>query len=354
MSERASASSASRSEEVRQRRSRQSKDRMKKAATSSTRAKRPAAQKRYSAVAPTIFARGGMGTPVVRRTQSRVKRKVAIPLDSPGAELQMPALPVVRLGWRLLSFFLVILLGAALYMAMTRPELQVGVPQVEGLKRLSADELDAVTELEGLPIFMVDPARATEEIKAAFPELQDVSVEIVLPATVKITAMEREPVLAWKYNKQTLWMDAEGAIFPARGEPDGAIITVKADSLPPLLPVILPNTGDTTTTGQSVLESQKPPELSLSQRQVDPKLMEGIQTLSAEMPDGTMLIYSESEGMGWNDPNGWRAYVGKMLDNLDLKMLVYNQIVDQLNKQDIRPVLVSVAQVDAPYYRLEQ
>ncbi len=346
-----SGTNSSRSDEVRQRRSQQSKDRMKKAATSSTRAKRPVIQKRYSAVAPTIFARGGLGTPVVRRTQSRVRRKVSIPLDSPGAELQMPALPLVRPGWRLLSFFLVVVLGAALYLAMTRPELQVGVPQVEGLKRLSPSDLDAVVELEGLPIFMVDPAKATAELKTVFPELKGITVEIVLPTTVKITAVEREPVLAWEYNKQTLWMDAQGSIFPARGEPDGEIINVQADSLPPLLPVILPSTGDT---AQTATETPNPPELSLSQRQVDPKLLDGIQALSRQMPAGTTLVYNESEGMGWDDPNGWRVFIGKTLNNLDLKMLVYDAIVKQINKQEIRPVLVSVAEVNAPYYRLEQ
>ncbi len=340
-------SNGPRADQVRQRRGEQSKDRMKKAATSSTRAKRPVLQKRYSAVSPTIFARGGFGTPVVRRTQSRVKRKVAIPLNSPGVELQMPALPVVRPGWRILSFFLVIALGAALYLAMTRPELEVGTPRVEGLKRLSPSDLDAVLELQGLPIFMVDPAKATKVLVSSFPELKDVSVSIILPATVKISAVERQPVLAWDYNKQTLWMDAGGSIFPARGEPDGDVITVQADSLPPLLPVLLPNTGTTTAT-------QAPPELSLNQRQVDPKLLQGIQTLSKQMPAGTALVYSASEGIGWDDPNGWRAYIGKTLDNLDLKMLLYNEIVKQLNKDGTRPILVSVADVNAPYYRLEQ
>ncbi len=340
-------SNNSRSNQVRQRRSSQSKERIKKAATSSTRAKRPAIQKRYSSVSPTIFARGGLGTPVVRRTQSRVKRKVAIPLNSPGAELQMPALPLVRLGWRLLSFFLVVGLSAALYLAMTRPELQVDVPQVQGLTRLAPSDLDAVTELEGLPIFMVDPAKATEELKLAFPELKSISVKIGLPAKVTVTAEERQPALAWKYNKQTLWMDAGGSIFPARGEPGGDIISVKADSLPPLLPVILPNTGSQTPT-------QPAAELSLSQRQVDPKLLEGIELLNKQMPAGTVLIYSETEGIGWDDPNGWRVYVGKTLDNLNLKMMLYDEIVKQLNSQEVRPVMVSVAEVNAPYYRLEQ
>lgn len=345
-----SGSNGTRSEQLRRRRSQRSNERVKKV-TGRAYERRSARATPYSAVAPTIFVRGGFGTPVVRRAQSRVKRKVAIRLDSPGAELQMPALPVVQPGWRLLSALLVVALSALLYLVWTRPELQVSVPQVEGLQRLTPTDLDAVVELEGLPIFMVDPAEAEQTLRAAFPELKEVSVKVALPAAVKITAIERQPALAWNYNQQTLWVDDEGAIFPARGEPNEPIITVQANSLPPLLPVI---NLSAQMEGEAGAEVQKPPELSLSQRQVDPKLLDGIHVLNEQMPAGTLLAYNSRDGIGWDDPKGWRVFVGKSLDDLQLKMLVYRKIVSELEDMQVQPAMVSVAEVHAPYYRLEQ
>jgi hypothetical protein len=42
------------------------------------------------------------------------------------------------------------------------------------------------------------------------------------------------------------------------------------------------------------------------------------------------------------------------LDNIDLKMTVYKAIVKRLKDEGIKPVLVSLENVDTPYYRLEK
>jgi cell division septal protein FtsQ len=333
-----------RAENIRQRKSKRSTDREVRASK----------QVRYAAETPTVFVRGGFGTPVVRRTQSKVKRKLAIPMDRPGAEIQMPALPIVRPGWRILSFFLVVLCAGLLYLAYNSPELKVSTPQVDGINRLSPADIDTVAEVSGLPVFMVDPGAVKAALTEAFPELSEISVTLVLPAEVKINVIERQPMLAWSFNGQTIWVDNEGAIFPVHGESATSLLKIESEGPPPLAPdENLVSKTITAEDGSVLYEVDDPSRVSLSHRAVDSELLKGILTLSAQLPENTTLAYSLSEGVGWNDWRGWRVYVGRELDNLNIKMAIYNTIVEQLNQQEIKPALVSVASVNAPYYRME-
>jgi hypothetical protein len=336
---------ANRADEVRHRRTKRTQEK----------AKRAVKQVRYASEAPVVFARGGFGTPVLRRTQSKVKRKVAIPLSS-GAELQMPALPMVQPGWRLLSFFLVCLLSFAIYTAVTSPAFVVHEPEIFGIQRLTVNDIDVIAEIAGTPIFMVDPAGATENLKAAFPELSSVSVKIILPTAVVIDVVERIPVVAWHYDQQTLWIDAEGAIFPARGQPLEPLIAISADIPPPLLPKALPVKSDKDGEEAESIENNLPDGAlgSMVGRRVDPKMMEGIQVLSHSLPTDTILVYEKLHGMGWSDPAGWNVFIGRNLDDLHIKMAVYERLVEKINQEDVLPSIVSVAQVHAPYYRWEQ
>jgi hypothetical protein len=317
-------------------------------------AKRAVKQVRYASDAPVVFARGGFGTPVLRRTQSRVKRKVSIPLSS-GAELQMPALPMVKPGWRLLSFFLVCVLSFAIYTAVTAPALIVNEPEVFGIQRLTVNDIDVIAEIAGLPVFMVDPVESTTNLKAAFPELSEVNIKIVLPAAVVIDVVERQPVVAWHFDQQTLWIDAEGAIFPARGEPLEPLISISADVPPPLLPASQPVKSDddkvTENTEEKLPDDSKG---SMVDRRVDMSMLEGIVSLTEILPPDTTLAYDQQHGMGWSDPQGWNVFIGRRLDDLHIKMAVYERLVEKINQEDALPSIVSVAQVHAPYYRWEQ
>jgi cell division protein FtsQ len=333
-----------RAEQVRQLRSKLSQDKVKRAVK----------QVRYASEAPVVFTRGGFGTPVLNRAQSKVKRKVAIPLNS-GAELQMPALPMVKAGWRMLSFILVCALSFAIYTVTTSPTFTVSEPEIFGIQRLTVNDIDVIAEIAGSPIFMVDPVEATANLKAAFPELSEVSVKIILPASVVIDVVERQPVLAWHYDQQTLWIDAEGAIFPARGELQGSLIAVSAD-IPPLL---LPKERPAKTEGQAESEDladsavQSAPG-SMVGRRVDPHMLNGIMALSQILPADTTLAFDQIHGMGWSDPAGWNVFIGSKLEDLDIKMAVYQKLVEKINQEEALPSIVSVAQVHAPYYRWEQ
>lgn len=335
-----------RAELARERRSRESQQHSQQAAT----------RVRYTAVTPPLTMRGSMGTPVIQRTRSQVRRQVNIRLGSPGAEMQLPSLPAIRPGWRLVSGLLVILCCAAVIMGFTAPTFQVGVPEVAGLTRISAEDLSETLRLENTPVFLVQPSQVQARVARAYPELKDISVKVILPNRVIVSAVERQPILAWEYDTNLIWIDAEGLIFPARGEPAAPLLTIVADSAPPLFtPVdsLAALVEDPTATPEEQA-AEKPANKPRVPKQVSPEFLKAIFALSEKLPPETSLTYNSSNGLGWNDPLGWKVYVGVSLEDFDLKLALYERIVKALQEKGIQPALVSVAYLHAPFYRLEE
>ncbi len=333
-----------RAEQIRQRRARQSQGKTKKVTYAV----------RYAAEAPSVFVRGGLGTPVVQRAQSRVRRKIAIPLGSPGSEMQVPSLPILHPGWRLFSGLITVLLSAILIMSLSSSDFEVGTPEIQGIQRLNRGDLQAVMNVEGTPIFMIDPRQMTEKLVGAFPELTGIAVKVKMPHHVIVSAQERAPVLAWQYDEKTLWIDPEGMVFPMRGDVEYPLLMVYADEAPPT--VALETTAEDTqpAAGDSNENEDQKKEKLLTHRKVEPQVMQAILSLSNQMPAETALVFSRRDGLGWSDPRGWDVYIGSSLDDLDLKMAIYNRIVEKIESQGIQPGMISVAHIHAPFYRLEQ
>jgi cell division protein FtsQ len=133
----------------------------------------------------------------------------------------------------LLSGILVIILGFVAYNAIYSPIFQVAELQVEGLRRLTAQDLNAVSDILMKSILYVNPQEIQEELLAAFPDLESVKVEVDVPANVTIRAVERRPVLTWEKGEDILWVDATGVAFPPRGD-NGPQVRVVAPTLPTL------------------------------------------------------------------------------------------------------------------------
>jgi len=71
------------------------------------------------------------------------------------------------------------------------------------------------------------------------------------------------------------------------------------------------------------------------------------------MPQETTFLYSHNNGLGWIDPGGWKVYVGLDLSDLGTKIAEYQAIIKKLDLQGIRPVMVSVEHIDAPFFRTQ-
>jgi cell division septal protein FtsQ len=283
----------------------------------------------------------------------KAKRRYDVALNTPGVEIRLPSLPRIALGWRLLSGILVLLLGAAVYFTWSSPLFQVNNLEVEGLERLTIEDLNAVANVVGRSILFVEPARIREDILKAFPEISELSVDINLPASVIVKAVERRPVITWKQGDKVFWVDSNGVVFPRRGD-DGPSVVIKAENLP---------ISTTTTTNQPVDEGKKD-ELDET-LQLEPisepaivvipqDLIQAILELSDEKPKKTPLIYNEEHGLGWKDAKGWQVFFGADVDQIEMKLDVYEAIVKRLKKEGVNPSLISVENVHAPYYRMER
>jgi cell division protein FtsQ len=334
-----------RSDQVRQRRQQTSQRRINQAAERST---RPMA-------VPPVISRGGMASvPLRQRVQTHPRRQYYYSLNTTGAEVRLPALPAIHPGWRLLSGALVLGLAAALFLLWNFPLFQLSAARVVGAKRLSAHDINAVLDVAGLPAVEASPREMEDELLTAFPDLEAVDVRVGFPASLLVSVKERVPLIAWEQNGQTLWIDEQGVAFPPRGEPPENLLLVQAQADP----VTLEPKADAAANGVSLpsitaAHSTLPGGTAVAKPFLPPELIPGILAMKAEAPSGTALAYDPRYGLGWNDPKGWRVYFGFDKTDMGSKLIEYQAIVAKLEKDGIKPALISVQFIHAPFYRLE-
>jgi hypothetical protein len=297
---------------------------------------------------------------VLKKTQSRGNRRVSMRVGN-GAEVIFRNIPVIRPGWRLLSSFLVLLIGAALYMAWNTPALRISQVTLVGNKRVSSADIQAILNLNGQQIFAVDPTVIVKKITAAFPEVTNVTAEVNSPADVVVSFDERQPLITWSFNKTSYWVDPSGFIF----KPHGKVTTpvnIKANEPPPVVetPVPAATSGTPTPEAQGKNASLTQADASASQstslvgKHISPVVMSSAIKLGAMLKKNTTLAYSNTDGLGWHDAGGWDVYIGLDLNNMDTKLLMYKAVVEQVKKDGVTPVLISVENPDTPYYRTEK
>lgn len=312
-----------RAEIVRQRRAQQNSQRLKHA---SQQAHRPL---------PPVTTRG---TPyVMPKRKSAPGHRFGLSLGLPHVERignPLHALPRPRLGWRLLSFFLILGLGAGLYFAWTSPYFRVAQAYVVGNTRLSAAEINAVLGIANQPIFMLMPKEIAARLRQNYLELASAQVKVYLPNYVWVYVTERTPVILWQQGQAYTWIDASGVAFQPRGQVAGLIL-VSALATPPA--------------GMALLDDPLSPPPYLST-----ELAAAIQVLAGSVPAGTTLIYDPSHGLGWQDERGWQVFFGSSSKDLALKLRIYQSLVDSLTGKGITPAFISVVYPDAPFYRLAE
>jgi cell division protein FtsQ len=260
----------------------------------------------------------------------RLRRRRYLKLADAGAELRLPVLPFVNIGWRVVSGLVAgtcVLLLSWFVMAET---FTVGAVELRGAQRLDAAAINTALQVAGSSIFSVQPDQLLGILRAQFPELERVSVGVGFPASVAVLVKERQPVLAWEQAGLTVWVDAAGVAFISSETADSLISVTALEAPPPL----------------------KPDQYGRHQL-IRPEMVSSIQTLSQIAPQGSVLIYDPTMGFGWSDPGGWQAFFG--LDDSDIvqRMAVYRSLLNELAARNLTPTLISVAQLHAPYYRMD-
>lgn len=322
----------SRADLVRQRRAQTTQKRVQRAKQSVARRERR----------PVVIARG-MATSASSPTRSlptaKVRRQYYITLGVSGAELRMPAMPLVNPGWRLLSGMIAVLMALILYTLFNSPTFQVQRIEAVGLQRLTSADLQAVLGITGKPAVALDIQTLKLELEAAFPELKDIRIRLLFPARLILTAVERQPALAWQVGSDTYWIDPEGVILRPRGEA-GKLPLVTANALPPLM-----NSDGLNSTSASL----NPPEAW--GKRTNAQFVQAILNLRQRLSPETPLVYDSEIGFGWQDPNGWQVLLGNTLDDFEAKIQLYQIILAQIQQRGLHPQVISLEYLQAPFYK---
>jgi hypothetical protein len=345
----------SRSEIVRQRRQEQSRQ-QREPRGSRPLIRRPRAKSDYRELPP-ITARGVVNDFAIERRKKAGKRRFNAAISLPRPQVRTLAFPHIQIrgGWRLLSFFLVLLFGAGLYLFWSLPEFRVTAAQITGNQRIPANEINSVLGLNGYPVFLLAPEQIKTRALRNFPEFASVDVTVSLPNIVAVNVTERQPIIQWQQDGGYTWIDETGTAIRPRGEAPGLIV-VQALSAPPAL--LEPAPLDT-----ELDESDTPEQTQVSVPEEDPltpapfisvETVKALVALAPHVPPGTPILYDQVTGLSWADGRGWQAVFGHSGDDMEAKVLVYQTMVDWLAQRGIRPILINVAYPSAPFYRVEQ
>ncbi len=321
-----------RAEMVRRRRKQQAQPRTRAAQARRTKPRRAKAKRTAAPQTntPVVVSRYGVVAGSTVQSPSAVRRQVRVARGR-NAEV-VASVPNVALGWRWLSLALSLVLILILFALWYAPAFRVDVPQIEGTHYLTTERIAAALPVLNRPVVALNPQTLQTLLQNRFPALAEARVRVNFPNRVVVEVRERQPILVWKMGQTTWWVDDQGLAFTplAEGVPKDALV-VKAADAPP-----------------DAVEERVGLMRLLSSDEV-----QSLRSLAAYVPAGTTLVYHPRYGIGWQAQEGWQVYVGRDLSDMDKRLLLYRAIADWLKTHDIHPALVSVASLQAPYYRLE-
>jgi cell division septal protein FtsQ len=277
-----------------------------------------------------------VATPMPKPTfvQVQKKRRFSIALGLPDIHLRRPNTgkqnPSGR--WRAASLGIVVVIGLAIYLALSLPYFNIPSITVLGNNRLTREEITAATGVIGQSIFTVQPEDITTQLRLNYPELLLVEANVYLPNHVYVTVVEREPVILWQQNGAYTWVDATGVAFRPHGVVHGLVpvtgLTNPPQGTPPVDAPLSP-----------------PPYMQK-------ELADAIVLLAPSVPADTTMIYDGTYGLGWEDARGWKVFFGAGAHDMALKVRVYQSLAQSLTEKNLSPVFINVAYPDAPYYRM--
>jgi cell division septal protein FtsQ len=286
----------------------------------------------------TVRAKKKSTTPKAKVSKPKQNARRSFQIAIPAAprihmNVRSLSIPRPRLSWRFFSLIVSAILGITIYLAFNLPQLRVTAAQVTGNQVVTPADVNSVLNISGQPVFMVTPADLETRLRLNYPELASVRVTVSLPNLVTVDVRERKPAIRWEQGGGYTWVAEDGIAFKPRGEMVG-LISVVAASAPPV-------------TGAAVDPLTPAPFISTD-------MVQALKGLASHVPPGQSILYDARMGFGWNDPRGWRAYFGATSSDIELKMRVYESMVNSLTQRGIRPVLINVTYPTAPYYRMTQ
>ncbi len=252
-----------------------------------------------------------------------------------GTAIRAPAISLPQFDFsnpRWISGIITIALAVVLLLMWNSASFTIMQAEVVGNQRIEASVIGAGMGIVGDPVFKAVPAQIEDNLRTAYTELSAVDVKVKLPNRVIVTVEERIPVLVWFEGDNFTWIDADGVRFTPRGDVAGLVQVFALDA------------------PQEDLNNPDLPDYE--QRFISPEMVTTIATLALLAPEGMPLIYDPVYGVGWQDnANNWTVYFGQNTQDVNMKIAIYQVLVDELIKQGIQPTLISVAYLDAPFYK---
>jgi cell division septal protein FtsQ len=273
--------------------------------------------------------RSRVGTPrsiranaVVQKRTRRQRFDTAIRLEGK-PRLRFPSFRFMRTGARIPAFLLLSITVWGFLTIYSSPDFQIDLPDISGIQYVSPSRVRTIAGVKGQSIFEVDPGEI-ESVLESLPEIKNAEVTVSWPNRVEIAIEERRPVIAWNDAGQTWILSADGLAFYLRDSVPGL---VHVHSLTSVLKV-----GEAL---DPVIEKEKimaAYDLSLLVRNEGP------------------IVYDARYGFGFQDERGWMAYFG-FTGDMEAKYKIYEAIAEDLDKDRYPATLVSVEDLESPYYR---
>jgi hypothetical protein len=236
---------------------------------------------------------------------------------------RLPSLHFIRTGARIPAFLLLSISVWGFLTITSAVDFQVGQPEISGIQYMSPSRVRTIAGVNHRSIFEVDPDEI-EAVLESLPEVKTASVGVHWPNRVVVEVEERLPVMAWNDAGQTWVLSADGLAFYPRGTVPGL---VHVQSLTPVLKIGEPL--------DPVIGKEK---------------IKAAYDLSLLLRNEGPLLYDPQHGFGFKDERGWMAYFGFSGD-MATKFEIYGLIAENLASTGYPATLVSVEDVEGPFYR---
>ncbi|NJN17164.1 MAG: FtsQ-type POTRA domain-containing protein [Oscillochloris sp.] len=213
-----------------------------------------------------------------------------------GAVATRPGARRVLLAW-LISGRLVAAVGfliciGALGYVLSSPRFAVWNLTVEGNNALSVNDVVALSELRGRPIWFVDSEVVVERLLTS-AYVESAAIELALPDTAVVRIVERRPEVRWLAGGIQYLVDARGQVLGPAQEPAETDVLVIIDNSHLQL---APNDRiDSDALGLArVLALRLPNELSLTPAEIGWDIALGVYVRS---PDGQLIVFGRSDDL---------------------------------------------------------
>lgn len=259
-----------------------------------------------------------------RRTGRRSQRRLGTQYHSTARHVRFSLGPTATRwqagGSRLIAILLLVILGWATYFIFNSPSFYISEIEVQGNASVTAAEAYAISELEGVSIFWVNPAETAARVET-LPNVKSAQVTVQLPARVSIAIQERQPELVWQTGDTRWWVDTQGTVMPYRADLGDVLTIIDTESQP-------------------VSSSQV----------LDPSILAAAHSLHRLLPDLRVMHYSRSTGISFQTPEGWPVHLGDGED-MDAKLTILVTLRKDLLARGVSPEFIDIRFVESPFYK---